>query len=107
MPITLTESEKLKVAKILNTDYITVNDQIFNLGESYITPAVETAVRAELTRWDAGAGNDFVSVEPNTANYGARINPELEKADIRRNLTNLLYLNDLLDNSAGIVLLRG
>ena len=107
MPITLTESEKLTIAKILNTDYVTVNDQLFNVGDVYITPAVETQVRAEITRWNSGAGSDFVSVEPNAANYGARINPDLEKADIRRNLANLLYLTDLLDDSTSIRLVRG
>lgn len=107
MAVTLTEAEKLNIAKILNTDFVTINDQIFNLGTAYITPAVETAIRAELTRWSSGAGSEFVTVEPNTANFGARINPELEKADIRRNLANLLYLNDLLDSSTSIRLVRG
>lgn len=96
----LTEAQKLKIAKILNTDYVTVNDKIFDLGTTYITPEVETQVIAELARWDAGVGTDFVSVEPNTANYGARIDPELEKGDIRRNLINLLYLQDLLGRTS-------
>lgn len=103
-----TEAEKLKVAMILNTDYVTINDQIYDLGVTYITAEVETLVRAQITRWDAGAGSDFVSVVPNTANYGAQIDPELEKADIRRNLTNLLYLTDLLGgNSSQVRLVRG
>ncbi len=99
----LTESQKLKLAQILQTDYITVNDQIFNLGASYITPEVETLLQEQIDRWDSGIGSDFVSVEPNTANYGARINPDLEKADIRRNIANLLYLRDYLAGQTRLV----
>ena len=103
-----TESEKLKIAKILNTNFVTVNDQLTNLGTDYITAAVETAVRAEITRWDAGAGSDFVSVEPNTANYGARIDPDLEKQDIRQNIANLLYLFEFAGSAGNsVTLLRG
>lgn len=103
MAVTLTESEKLKCAQILGVDYIKVNDQIFNLGDEWITPSVETEVRAQIARWDAGAGSNFVSVEPNTANFGARIDPELEKADIKRNIANLLYLTDLTPNAIRLV----
>jgi hypothetical protein len=102
----LTEANKLKLAQILGVDYITVNDQIFNLGATYITAEVETLLLAQITRWDAGAGTDFVAIEPNTANYGARINPEAEKDDIRKNIANLLYLTDYL-NTGGIYLVRG
>lgn len=102
-----TEAEKLKIAKILGTDYIEVNDQIFNLGTDWITAEVETQVRAEITRWDAGIGTDFVSIEPNTANYGARIDPNLEKDDIRSNIANLLYLTDYVKRSSGVSLVRG
>lgn len=103
----LTESQKLKLAQILGTDYITVNDQIFNLGTSYITAEVETQLIAQITRWDAGAGTEFVSIEPNTANYGARIDPELEKNDIRKNVANLLYLTDIFFGGGQVRLVRG
>ena len=105
MAVTLTESEKLKCAQILGVDYIKVNDQVFNLGDEWITASVETEIRAQIARWDAGAGSNFVSVEPNTANFGARIDPELEKADIKRNIANLLYLTDL--TSGEVRLVRG
>lgn len=103
----LSEAQKLKLAQILGTDYIEVNDQIFNLGPSYITPEVENQLQEQIDRWDSGVGSDFVSVEPNTANFGARINPELEKADIRRNIANLLYLRDYSGGIGQIRLVRG
>jgi hypothetical protein len=90
----LTETEKLKLAQILQVDYIEVNDQIFNLGTEWITPAVEEQLREQIERWDSGIGSNFVSVEPNTANFGARINPDLEKVDIRQSIANLLYLRN-------------
>lgn len=102
----LSETQKLKLAQILAVDYITVNDQIFNLGATYITAAVETLLLEQIDRWDAGVGSDFVSIEPNTANYGAKIDPNMEKADIRRNIANLLYLTDL-SGGGQTVLLRG
>lgn len=102
----LTEANKLDLAKILGVDYITVNDQITNLGTTYITAQVETNLLAEIARWNAGAGSDFVSIEPNTANYGARIDPSFEREDIRRNIANLLYLTDYT-KGGGIALVRG
>lgn len=103
----LSETDKLKIAKILGVDYVTINDQIFNLGSAYVTDAVVTMVQAEITRWDAGVGSDFVNIEPNTANYGARINPDNEKADIRKNIATLLYLQDLIGSFNTVSLVRG
>lgn len=90
----LSESQKLKLAQILGVDYIEVNDQVFNLGASYITAEVETQLQAQIDRWDSGIGTNFVRVEPQGTNKGVSIDPEREKADIRRNIANLLYLRD-------------
>lgn len=49
----------------------------------------ETAVETELTRWTT-AGVDFVKVHPREKNFGAEIDPEREKRDIRRNIAVLL-----------------
>lgn len=102
----LTEANKLKLAQILGVDYITVNDQIFNLGTEYITAEVESLLLAEIDRWDAGAGNDFVVITATSTNYGANIDPSQERADIRRNVANLLYLTELTGRG-GITLVRG
>lgn len=94
----LSENEKLTIAKILRTNYVVVNDQITNLGATYITATVETAIRDELTRWET-AGVDFVDVDPNERNFGARIRADRAKNDIRSNLANLLYLDKLANTS--------
>lgn len=49
----------------------------------------ETAVETELTRWTTD-GVNFTSIEPMERNFGARINPNDAKSDIRRNIALLL-----------------
>lgn len=66
-----------------------------------ITTAVETQVIAEIARWTGGAGADFVAIEPNTKNFGAKIDPELEKQDIRKNIGLMVYCSDLIGSSSG------
>lgn len=91
---TLTEAEKLDIAMILGVTYIDVNDKVTNLGDNYITAAVETKIRTELTRWTT-AGVDFVKVHPREKNFGAEIDPEREKLDIKKRLAALLYFTNL------------
>lgn len=49
----------------------------------------QSAVELQMERWET-AGVDFVKVHPNVRNFGAEINPEREKADIRQNIAILL-----------------
>lgn len=99
----LTESQKLKLAQILGTDYIAVNDQIFNLGSSYITAEVESMLQAQIDRWESGVGTNFVKVQPDSANKGVSIDPEREKSDIRRNIANLLYMKGFAPSQTRLV----
>lgn len=101
-----TEDEKLRIAELLQTDYVAVNDQIFNLGAAYITAAVEAQVREYLDEWfEGGAGSDTTVVEPNDKNFGARIDPEKRRAQIRLAVSGKLYLKPPM--SGGIRLVRG
>ncbi len=86
----LSESEKLKIAKITSVNFHTITDQIRYLGTN-ITGEVETEVRAELSKWDE-FGGEYTRIHPMPANFGAEIDPEKIKSDIRRNLNVLLYL---------------
>ena len=86
----LTESQKLKCARILGVTYIEVNDKITNLGTNYITAQVESDIQTELDRWDE-VYEKFTVITPNVANSGASVDPERRKADIRKNLSLLLY----------------
>jgi len=80
-----TEAQKLSICKILGVNSIELGVQLSAYSE-HITAAVETAVIAEIARWDAGAGTNFVAVRPNTANEGADMDPERAKYDIRKNI---------------------
>lgn len=97
----LTESQQLTVAQIVQVPVTQVEYQISLLGDTYATADWETAVEAQLTRWTT-AGVDFVSIEPKEKNFGAKINPENEKNDIRSNLAILFQRSDWA-NAAGTV----
>lgn len=82
------EAEIFSIATILGTTPTTLNAHITSLGAT-VTAALETAVRTQLTRWTT-AGINFVSIEPKESNFGARVNPDADQADIRKNIALLL-----------------
>lgn len=89
----LTETQTLTIAEILGVSVVDIDDQIVWLGNTYATSAWQTRVEAQLTRWTT-AGVDFVAIEPNVKNFGAKIDPNNEKADIRANLATLFQRSD-------------
>lgn len=97
----LTTEEINKIAKILNLPKSYINAQIDVLGDD-LTAQDETDIRAELTRWDGGAGADFVRIHPKEKNFGAEIDPDDTKADIRRNIAILLGLETSAYSSYGM-----
>lgn len=100
-----TATQFLSIVKITGVDAITLQN-VLDYYATDITSNVETAVIAEILRWDAGAGADFVSVEPNLKNFGARIEPERAKNDIRKNIANMLFLTTAGVASQGSRLVR-
>lgn len=92
-------SEKRSISKILGANAIEL-DAHLAYHASRIDEGVETDVRAEIERWNSGIGTKFVTVEPNTKNFGAKIDPEAAKQDIRQNIKVLLCM-DLADGTAG------
>lgn len=101
MATTLTEAEKLTIGTILGIDFIDLDYHI-SYYDTRFTAASDTAIRAELTRWTT-AGFNFLTLEPREANLGARIDPQLEKNDIRKNLSTLLYLQDSVNTGSRLV----
>jgi hypothetical protein len=95
----LTATEKLSIVRIVGVPLTLLDAQITSLGATYIT-SVEEAIRAELVRWET-AGVDFVSIEPNTANYGVRIDPGAAKRDIIRNLLLLFEMEAATPSNMG------
>lgn len=84
-----TDENKLSICKITGTSLSDLNSHI---ADNPVSFAVETQVVAELNRWTAGAGSNFVRIHPNDRNFGAEIDPSAERADIRRNIVTLLQI---------------
>lgn len=83
-----TADEKLIISEILGIYPPVLDAQITLLGAD-LTANVITAVQTQLTRWTT-AGVNFVRIEPKERNFGARIDPLLDQADIRRKISLLL-----------------
>lgn len=102
MAVTLTEAEKLDIVKVFaevsEWTYIDINDKITNLGESYVTAAVETDIRAILVEWET-IKNDFAKFTATDSNEGFNLDLEARKNRARQELAKLLYLD--LGNSGG------
>ena len=82
----LTDAQKLSIARILGITPSVLDAQIATLS---LDAATETAVVAEITRWDT-SGAKFTKLHPKESNKGAETFPEAVKNDIRKNLSLLL-----------------
>lgn len=83
-----TDTQILGIVKILGTTPSLLDAHITSLGVS-LTTAIETAVIAELDRWDT-SGAKFTKIHPRERNYGVETFPEAIKADIKANIARLL-----------------
>lgn len=103
----LTEANKISIAQILGITVAEVSLQEANLGV-YLTAGMITAIQAEITRW-VTAGINFTAIEPKEKNFGARIDPNAAKADIRRNIAVLLERPDWAQSVSNnqVELIRG
>jgi hypothetical protein len=89
--MSFTREETIRIAQILNIDRLVLEDHIA-LYPTEIDSTVEGLVRDEITRWDGGISDDFVSVEPNIKNFGARIDPSIARSDVKKNIANYLLI---------------
>jgi len=69
-----------------------VLDQQITLLSTSLTSTVQTAIEAQITLWDAGAGTDTVKLHPKESNKGVETNPLMVRADIKRNIAVLLEM---------------
>jgi hypothetical protein len=98
----LTETQKLKLAEILDVTYIEVFDKIAYLDPVYFTAAVETLLIADIALWET-AKTEFASFSPTESNKGFKLNHEAKKNQIRRSVAKKLYF----ENLGGNRLIRG
>ena len=87
----LSESNKIKICQILGI-VMPVLDQQITLLSTSLTSTVQTAIEAQITLWDAGAGTDTVKLHPKESNKGVETNPLMVRADIKRNIAVLLEM---------------
>ncbi len=96
----LSETNVLKIAQILNRISLEVEQQI-NLMGSRLTSTVQTLIEAQILLWDT-ASVDYVSVDPNVKNFGARINAGDARNAIRQRIAILLEKSEW-GSSGGLV----
>jgi len=89
--VALSESNKIKICQILGI-VMPVLDQQITLLSTSLTSTVQTAIEAQITLWDAGAGTDTVKLHPKESNKGVETNPLMVRADIKRNIAVLLEM---------------
>lgn len=95
----LTEPQKLIIARILGITPTILNLQIDALT---ISAELELAIEEQIELWTDGAGAKFARIHPNIKNFGAEVNPEDLKADIRTNIANYLERPDWANASSGM-----
>lgn len=86
---TLTAAEKQKLAKIFGTTPTLVSYWVTALG-STVTAELETDIRAELVRWDAGTGTGLVWFTPTESNEGFNMSATVTGGNPIWNLARLL-----------------
>lgn len=87
----LSEAQQYKVCQILGIVPSDLEYQL-TLLDSDFTTARQTAIEAQITLWDAGAGTDTVKLHPKESNKGVETNPMMVRADIKRNIAVLLEM---------------
>jgi hypothetical protein len=85
----LSEANIIKVSQILNVPKTDIDYQITLMSNS-LTAAVQSAIEAQITLWDAGAGTKTTKIHPTESNRGVETNPAATKGDIRRRIAVLL-----------------
>ena len=100
---TFSESQITDIAEILETNSDVLGYQL-DLNAPIITESDKTKVLAKITEW-ATAGANFTAIEPKEANFGAKISPNSQKDQIRRQIAALTYTTELLNtgSSQGVV----
>lgn len=81
-----TEEQELSIVKILGTTPTLLDAHLETIT---LTAAIETAVIAEIDRWET-SGAKFTKIHPKERNYGVETFPEQVKTDIKANIARLL-----------------
>lgn len=102
----LSEANQLKVCQILNVTPSVLEYQLSLLADDF-TSAVQTAVEAQITLWDAGASTNYTDIEPKEANFGAKISAGSARQAIAQRIAVLLDRPDWASGAGSSRLTRG
>lgn len=90
---TISETTKKSIAEKLRADVVLLDVHLITYAE-YITDETVTRINNLLSRWDEeDLDANFTQTQPNIKNFGAKINPDDVRDDIRTKLETLLMLN--------------
>ena len=97
----LDATQKAQLCRILQVTPSQLDSQIEWLGTGF-TATHELAVEDEIARWfEDGKGAKFTRIVDKETNYGAVIDPEKEKNDIRKNIAILFERPDWATSGSG------
>lgn len=102
----LSEANQIKVCQILNVTMSHLEYQLTLLSTDF-TAAVQSAIEAQITLWDAGAGTKTTKIHPMSSNRGVETNPYAARGDIKRNIAVLLERPDWAGGSMTSAIARG
>lgn len=95
------ETDIGKICRILRINRLEYNGVAVYFSH-YITAEVISQVGDLISEWFTnGVGSQTTSVDPNTANAGARFDPEIRRDQIRRELRTLLIIPDDVGSGGG------
>lgn len=98
----LSDANLVKVSQILQVTPTVLDVQIDYLG-SNLTSTIQTAIEAQITLWDAGAGTKTTKIHPKESNSGVETNPTQARSDIKRNIAVLLERPDWANSGNRLV----
>lgn len=87
----LSSANEVKVCQILNITLPVLSQQ---LDLMTLSSEAQTAIEAQITLWDAGAGTGTTKIHPKESNRGVETNPTQKRTDIKRNIAVLLERPD-------------
>lgn len=92
-----TEAQKLKICRICDITADVLEDVLTFRGVA-ITAQVESDVDDLIEEYHTGnTRRNTTEVTPTAKGFGAKINPESLRALIRKDIINMLYLQDAID----------
>ena len=82
-----TEIQKVSITDILGTTLSLLNAHLSSIT---VSAEIEADVIAQIALWEAGAGSNYLSIEPKESNLGTRLNGSDSRNGIRRRVANNL-----------------